>query len=169
MYVYIYKVSVSLFFFQECSEDVFLDGIFQPCLERGRLGALQGLLETLDPTLETWGRYLLSACQLLQRRGHYHSLYQLQQFMMVLKTYMHIFSPFLQHAAIIFSPLFVGSHSCCYDLYPLLFSRCSVISAAGRTTALADPSQRAPENLPAGTTEPQEITQLLFQEENELH
>ncbi len=32
---------------------MFLDGIFQPCLERGRLGALQGLLETLDPTLET--------------------------------------------------------------------------------------------------------------------
>uniref|UniRef100_A0A671QY69 Zinc finger FYVE domain-containing protein 26 n=1 Tax=Sinocyclocheilus anshuiensis TaxID=1608454 RepID=A0A671QY69_9TELE len=67
---------------KESSEDVFLEGIFQTCLERGRLGALQGLLETLDPTLETWGRYLLSACQLLQRRGHYHSLYQLQQFMM---------------------------------------------------------------------------------------
>lgn len=67
---------------KECSEDVFLEGIFQPCLERGQLGALQGLLETLDPTLETWGRYLLSACQLLQRKGHYHSLYQLQQFMM---------------------------------------------------------------------------------------
>uniref|UniRef100_A0A8C1BV50 Zinc finger FYVE domain-containing protein 26 n=1 Tax=Cyprinus carpio carpio TaxID=630221 RepID=A0A8C1BV50_CYPCA len=66
----------------KCSEDVFLEGIFQPCLERGRLGALQGLLETLDPTLETWGRYLLSACQLLQRKGYYHSLYQLQQFMM---------------------------------------------------------------------------------------
>ncbi|XP_048061313.1 zinc finger FYVE domain-containing protein 26 isoform X2 [Megalobrama amblycephala] len=67
---------------KKCSEDVFLEGIFQPCLERGRLGTLQGLLETLDPTLETWGCYLLSACQLLQRRGHYHSLYQLQQFMM---------------------------------------------------------------------------------------
>ncbi|XP_050981696.1 zinc finger FYVE domain-containing protein 26 [Labeo rohita] len=67
---------------KECSEDVFLEGIFQPCLERGRLGALQGFLETLDPTLENWGRYLLSACQFLQRRGHYHSLYQLQQFMM---------------------------------------------------------------------------------------
>lgn len=67
---------------KECSEEVFLEGVFQPCLERGRLGTLQGLLETLDPTLETWGRYLLSACQLLQRRGHYHSLYQLQQFMM---------------------------------------------------------------------------------------
>ncbi|TRY86807.1 hypothetical protein DNTS_020528 [Danionella cerebrum] len=65
-----------------CSDEVFLEGIFQPCLERGGLGALQGLLETLDPTLESWGRYLLSACQLLQRRGYYHSLYQLQQFMM---------------------------------------------------------------------------------------
>ncbi|XP_051507535.1 zinc finger FYVE domain-containing protein 26-like isoform X2 [Myxocyprinus asiaticus] len=67
---------------KECSEEVFLEGVFQPCLERGLLGALQGLLETLDPTLESLGRYLLSACQSLQRRGHYHSLYQLQQFMM---------------------------------------------------------------------------------------
>lgn len=74
---------------------MFLEGIFQPCLERGGLGALQGLLETLDSTLETWGRYLLSACQLLQRKGYYHSLYQLQQFMMVLKTHIHIFSLFL--------------------------------------------------------------------------
>ncbi|XP_051504260.1 zinc finger FYVE domain-containing protein 26 isoform X2 [Myxocyprinus asiaticus] len=67
---------------KECTEEVFLEGVFQPCLERGRLGALQDMLETLDPTLESWGRYLLSACQLLQRKGHYHSLYQLQQFMM---------------------------------------------------------------------------------------
>ncbi|XP_072533407.1 zinc finger FYVE domain-containing protein 26 isoform X2 [Salminus brasiliensis] len=67
---------------KECPEDVFLEGVLQPCLERGRLGSLQALLESLDPTLESWGRYLISACQLLQRKGHYHTLYQLQQFMM---------------------------------------------------------------------------------------
>uniref|UniRef100_A0AAR2J1K8 Zinc finger FYVE domain-containing protein 26 n=1 Tax=Pygocentrus nattereri TaxID=42514 RepID=A0AAR2J1K8_PYGNA len=67
---------------KECPEDVFLEGVLQPCLERGRLGVLQAQLETLDSTLESWGRYLISACQLLQRKGHYHTLYQLQQFMM---------------------------------------------------------------------------------------
>lgn len=55
----------------------------QPCLERGRLGALQGLLEKGDPTLEACSRYLIASCQFLQRRGYYNTLYQLQQFMMV--------------------------------------------------------------------------------------
>nr|XP_029513383.1 zinc finger FYVE domain-containing protein 26-like [Oncorhynchus nerka] len=68
---------------KECPEEVFLEGVLQPSLERGRLGMLQGLLETLDPGLEVCSRYLLSSCQLLQRRGHFHTLYQLQQFMMV--------------------------------------------------------------------------------------
>ncbi|CAB1335667.1 unnamed protein product, partial [Coregonus sp. 'balchen'] len=67
---------------KECPEEVFLEGVLQPSLERGRLGVLQGLLETLDPGLEVCSRYLLSSCQLLQRRGHFHTLYQLQQFMM---------------------------------------------------------------------------------------
>lgn len=92
--------------FQKCTEEVFLEGIFQPCLERGRLGTLQSLLETLDPTLETWGCYLLSACQSLQRRGHYHSLYQLQQFMMV-----------VQHAHIL-SFSVRSSSACCYSISP---------------------------------------------------
>lgn len=80
---------------QECPEDVFLEGILQPCLERGRLGVLQGLLETLDATLESWGRYLIPACQMLQRKGHFHTLYQLQQFMMVLKTHLNRNGTFL--------------------------------------------------------------------------
>ncbi|KAF7710798.1 hypothetical protein HF521_009670 [Silurus meridionalis] len=67
---------------KECPEEVFLEGILQPCLDRGRLGVLQGLLETLDTTLESWGKYLMPACQMLQRKGYYHTLYQLQQFMM---------------------------------------------------------------------------------------
>ncbi|XP_056151758.1 zinc finger FYVE domain-containing protein 26 [Lampris incognitus] len=67
---------------KDCPEEVFLDGVLQPSLERGRLGSLQGMLETLDPGLESCSRYLIAACQLLQRRSHYHTLYQLQQFMM---------------------------------------------------------------------------------------
>lgn len=81
------RVSGCLDVLQECPEDVFLEGVLQPCLERGRLGVLQGLLESLDATLESWGRYLIPACQMLQRKGYYHTLYQLQQFMMVLNTH----------------------------------------------------------------------------------
>lgn len=66
---------------KECPEEVFLEGVLQPCLERGRLGALQGLLEKVDPGLERCGRYLMASCHFLQRRGYFHTLYQLQQFM----------------------------------------------------------------------------------------
>uniref|UniRef100_A0A8C3A898 Zinc finger FYVE domain-containing protein 26 n=1 Tax=Cyclopterus lumpus TaxID=8103 RepID=A0A8C3A898_CYCLU len=67
---------------KECPDEVFLEGVLQPCLERGRLGMLQGILEKLDPGLDTCSRYLIASCQFLQRRGYYNTLYQLQQFMM---------------------------------------------------------------------------------------
>uniref|UniRef100_A0A665W4M4 Zinc finger FYVE domain-containing protein 26 n=1 Tax=Echeneis naucrates TaxID=173247 RepID=A0A665W4M4_ECHNA len=67
---------------KDCPEEVFLEGMLQPSLERGRLGTLQGILEKLDPGLETCSRYLIASCQFLQRRGYFHTLYQLQQFMM---------------------------------------------------------------------------------------
>ncbi|XP_044230886.1 zinc finger FYVE domain-containing protein 26 [Thunnus albacares] len=67
---------------KDSPEEVFLEGVLQPTLERGRLGMLQGILEKLDPGLETCSRYLIASCQFLQRRGYYHTLYQLQQFMM---------------------------------------------------------------------------------------
>ncbi|XP_039992767.1 zinc finger FYVE domain-containing protein 26 isoform X2 [Xiphias gladius] len=67
---------------KDCPEEVFLEGVLQPSLERGRLGMLQGILEKLDPGLETCSRYLIASCQFLQRRGYFNTLYQLQQFMM---------------------------------------------------------------------------------------
>ncbi|KAM8833445.1 zinc finger FYVE domain-containing protein 26 isoform 1-T1 [Synchiropus picturatus] len=67
---------------KNCPDDVFLEGVLQPSLERGCLGMLQGTLEKLDPSLETCSRYLIASCQFLQRRGYFHTLYQLQQFMM---------------------------------------------------------------------------------------
>nr|XP_040055611.1 zinc finger FYVE domain-containing protein 26 isoform X1 [Gasterosteus aculeatus aculeatus] len=67
---------------KECPDEVFLEAVLQPSLERGRLGMLQGILEKLDPGLETSSRYLIASCQFLQRRGYYNTLYQLQQFMM---------------------------------------------------------------------------------------
>uniref|UniRef100_I3KUA6 Zinc finger FYVE domain-containing protein 26 n=1 Tax=Oreochromis niloticus TaxID=8128 RepID=I3KUA6_ORENI len=62
---------------KRCPEEVFLEGVLQPSLERGHLSKLQGILEKQDPSLETCSRYLIASCQFLQRRGYYHSLYQL--------------------------------------------------------------------------------------------
>ncbi|KAL2099181.1 hypothetical protein ACEWY4_005661 [Coilia grayii] len=75
------KDALSYLLSKECPEEVFTEAVLMPSLERGRLVALQGLLESLEPTLEGWSRYLIASCQQLQRRGHYHTLYQLQQFM----------------------------------------------------------------------------------------
>uniref|UniRef100_UPI0037E9B0ED zinc finger FYVE domain-containing protein 26 n=1 Tax=Semicossyphus pulcher TaxID=241346 RepID=UPI0037E9B0ED len=67
---------------KECPDEVFLEGVLQPSLQRGNLGMLQGILEKLDPGLETCSRYLIASCQFLQRRGYFNTLYQIQQFMM---------------------------------------------------------------------------------------
>ncbi|KAM4542256.1 zinc finger FYVE domain-containing protein 26 isoform 2-T2 [Odontesthes bonariensis] len=67
---------------KDCPEEVFLEGVLQPSLERGNLGMLQGIMEKLDPSLDACSRHLIASCQFLQRRGHYHCLYHLQQFMM---------------------------------------------------------------------------------------
>ncbi|XP_054913049.1 zinc finger FYVE domain-containing protein 26 isoform X2 [Poeciliopsis prolifica] len=67
---------------KECPEEVFLEGVLQPCLERGHLGKLQGIMGKLEPSLDSWSRYLIASCQFLQRKQYYHCLYQLQQFMM---------------------------------------------------------------------------------------
>nr|XP_057912961.1 zinc finger FYVE domain-containing protein 26 isoform X2 [Doryrhamphus excisus] len=74
--------ALSLLLNKDSPEDVFLEGVLQPALERGRLGTLQDILEKLDPSLEACSRYLIASCQFLQRRGYFHTLYQLQQFMM---------------------------------------------------------------------------------------
>ncbi|XP_061700872.1 zinc finger FYVE domain-containing protein 26 [Syngnathoides biaculeatus] len=67
---------------KDAPEEVFLEGVLQPALERGRLGMFQDVLEKLDPGLEVCSRYLIASCQWLQRRGYFHTLYQIQQFMM---------------------------------------------------------------------------------------
>ncbi|XP_015824943.3 zinc finger FYVE domain-containing protein 26 [Nothobranchius furzeri] len=67
---------------KDCSDEAFLDGVLQPSLERGLFSKLRGIIEKLDPSLDRCSRYLIASCQFLQRRGLYHCLYQLQQFMM---------------------------------------------------------------------------------------
>ncbi|XP_034498234.1 zinc finger FYVE domain-containing protein 26 isoform X2 [Ailuropoda melanoleuca] len=66
---------------KESPPEVFIEGIFQPSYKSGKLHTLENLLESIDPTLETWGKYLIAACQHLQKKNYYHILYELQQFM----------------------------------------------------------------------------------------
>ncbi|KAM5175812.1 zinc finger FYVE domain-containing protein 26 isoform 1-T1 [Callospermophilus lateralis] len=61
--------------------EVFIEGIFQPSYKSGKLHTLENLLESIDPTLESWGTYLIAACQHLQKKNYYNILYELQQFM----------------------------------------------------------------------------------------
>lgn len=70
--------------FQESPPEVFIEGIFQPSYKSGKLHTLENLLESIDPTLESWGKYLIAACQHLQKKNYYHILYELQQFMKVI-------------------------------------------------------------------------------------
>ncbi|KAJ7399374.1 zinc finger FYVE domain-containing protein 26 isoform X1 [Pitangus sulphuratus] len=65
----------------ESPSEVFIEGIFIPSYESGKLHMLENLLETIDPGLESWGVYLIAACKHLQRKNYYHILYELQQFM----------------------------------------------------------------------------------------
>uniref|UniRef100_A0A8B9ERR2 Zinc finger FYVE domain-containing protein 26 n=1 Tax=Anser cygnoides TaxID=8845 RepID=A0A8B9ERR2_ANSCY len=66
---------------KESPSEVFIEGIFIPSYESGKLHMLENLLETIDPGLESWGIYLIAACKYLQRKNYYHILYELQQFM----------------------------------------------------------------------------------------
>ncbi|XP_053924505.1 zinc finger FYVE domain-containing protein 26 isoform X3 [Cuculus canorus] len=66
---------------KESPSEVFIEGVFIPSYESGKLHMLENLLETIDPGLESWGVYLIAACKYLQRKNYYHILYELQQFM----------------------------------------------------------------------------------------
>ncbi|XP_066550908.1 zinc finger FYVE domain-containing protein 26 isoform X2 [Amia ocellicauda] len=66
---------------KESPAEVFLDGIFVPSYESGKLHALENLMETIDASLESWSRYLIASCQHLQKRSFFNILYELQQFM----------------------------------------------------------------------------------------
>ncbi|KAM4690950.1 zinc finger FYVE domain-containing protein 26 [Rhinophrynus dorsalis] len=66
---------------KECPGDIFIEGIFVPSYESGKLHMLENLLESIDPSLESWSSYLIEACKHLQQKNFYNILYELQQFM----------------------------------------------------------------------------------------
>ncbi|XP_056403074.1 zinc finger FYVE domain-containing protein 26 [Hyla sarda] len=66
---------------KECPGDIFIEGIFVPSYESGKLQVLETMLESLDSSLESWSTYLIDACKHLQQKNYYNILYELQQFM----------------------------------------------------------------------------------------
>ncbi|XP_029454718.1 zinc finger FYVE domain-containing protein 26 isoform X2 [Rhinatrema bivittatum] len=66
---------------KDCPGDIFIDGIFVPSYEKGKLHLLENLLEDIDPSLEKFSIYLIAACKHLQQKNYYNTLYELQQFM----------------------------------------------------------------------------------------
>eukprot|EP00062_Callorhinchus_milii_P004130 gi/632942170/ref/XP_007886267.1/ PREDICTED: zinc finger FYVE domain-containing protein 26 [Callorhinchus milii] len=66
---------------KECPDEVFIDGIFVPSYETGKLHFLENLMENMDSSLESWSSYLIASCKHLQTRGFFNILYDLQRFM----------------------------------------------------------------------------------------
>uniref|UniRef100_A0A8C5R6L3 Zinc finger FYVE domain-containing protein 26 n=1 Tax=Leptobrachium leishanense TaxID=445787 RepID=A0A8C5R6L3_9ANUR len=66
---------------KDCAGDIFIEGIFVPSYESGKLHVLEDLLKSLDPTLQSWSLYLIEVCKYLQQKNFYNILYELQQFM----------------------------------------------------------------------------------------
>ncbi|XP_048339945.1 zinc finger FYVE domain-containing protein 26 isoform X1 [Sphaerodactylus townsendi] len=66
---------------KESPPEVFIEGVFVPSYKSGKLHLLENLLETIDPSLGSWGVYLIAACKHLQKKNYFHILYELQQFM----------------------------------------------------------------------------------------
>ncbi|XP_014486150.1 PREDICTED: uncharacterized protein LOC106750354 isoform X2 [Dinoponera quadriceps] len=59
----------------------FLNGVYLHCLRNGGTGDLHEAMRTKDPTLLAWKTYLLHVCHFMEKRQHWHILYQLQLFM----------------------------------------------------------------------------------------
>ncbi|XP_054825928.1 zinc finger FYVE domain-containing protein 26 [Eublepharis macularius] len=66
---------------KESPQDVFIEGIFVLSYKSGKLHMLENLLKDIDPSLDSWGVYLIAACKHLQKKNYYHILYEVQQFM----------------------------------------------------------------------------------------
>ncbi|XP_053330855.1 zinc finger FYVE domain-containing protein 26 [Spea bombifrons] len=66
---------------KECPGDIFIEGIFVPSYESGKLHTLENMLESIDPSLHSWSSYLIDVCKYLQQKNFYNILYEIQQFM----------------------------------------------------------------------------------------
>ena len=63
--------------------DVFLEGLYVPCLKNGTIQKLEGIMLTRDCSLHVWEPHLLAACRYFNSRSLFHILYHIQLFMKV--------------------------------------------------------------------------------------
>lgn len=68
---------------QQCSSEVFLEGLLVPCIKEGQLSKLQEHMLRVDPSLVKWHPCLTASCRHVNRLGWSHILYQMQLFMKV--------------------------------------------------------------------------------------
>ncbi|EFN75932.1 Zinc finger FYVE domain-containing protein 26 [Harpegnathos saltator] len=65
----------------DLESELFLNGIYLPCLRNGDIANLHDAMRTKDPTLLMWRKYLIFVCHFMEKKQYWHILYQLQLFM----------------------------------------------------------------------------------------
>lgn len=63
----------------EC--DLFLNAVYLHCLKNGDIERLHDAMKAKDPSLLVWRKYLIFACHFMEKKQHWHILYQIQLFM----------------------------------------------------------------------------------------
>ena len=71
---------------QNVSSDIFVEAVFLPCLQSGKLGQLQDQLTVVDPSFDSWNIYLTATCRYLNKNQYINTLYYMQLFMKVPNT-----------------------------------------------------------------------------------
>ncbi|XP_020279494.1 uncharacterized protein LOC109852609 isoform X2 [Pseudomyrmex gracilis] len=63
----------------EC--ELFLNAVYLHCLKNGDIERLHDAMKAKDPSLLAWRKYLIFACHFMEKKQHWHILYQIQLFM----------------------------------------------------------------------------------------
>ncbi|XP_070571338.1 zinc finger FYVE domain-containing protein 26-like isoform X2 [Ptychodera flava] len=66
---------------QQCSTEIFIEGLLLPSIKGGDLSQLQEQMLIYDPSLEKWNNYLNASCRYLIKKSYNHVLYHFQIFM----------------------------------------------------------------------------------------
>ncbi|EDV28816.1 uncharacterized protein TRIADDRAFT_52065 [Trichoplax adhaerens] len=64
-----------------CSNEMFMEEILKPCIVNGDVTVLLQTIQTIDPELVSWERYLNFSCLALKKMLLFHVLYEIRLFM----------------------------------------------------------------------------------------
>nr|XP_054759360.1 zinc finger FYVE domain-containing protein 26-like [Lytechinus pictus] len=95
---------------EQCSNEVFLEGLLVPSIKEGQFGQLQEAMLRVDPSLVKWHPYLTASCRHVNRLGWSHILYQMQLFMKDFVRAAMTCIKFFQTGATSYSDLFERLH-----------------------------------------------------------